>query len=376
MLKTRVIGLAIASMVATPAVALDQGDYRFNGFGTLGLSYLGGEEESRTYGAQGQVTDSWRGDELSKLGAQFRYGVTDRLAVTAQAIAKAEQDSWKAKVEWLYLSHQTTDRLVLRAGRLRSPVYMYSDTLDVGFSYPWLRLPDEVYHQIQSPTYEGADAIYTLPLSYGSVALQLAAGQSKNRRNFVMGDVYELDADDTLGGAITLETNSYGTFRLGYEQSKVSADIEMAVTTPMGPMVILQEMDGQKAKFMSFGYQYDNGTWLTSNEITNLDPGGTVEEKDAFYVMGGRRFGDYLGHLTYAQLDEGSGRQRSWTVGLNYNLRPGVSLKSEYKRVTTSGGYNGVFVTTAQEMIDDAFSGTQPRNFDADIMSIGVDFVF
>src|SRR5690606_28997655 len=127
---------------------------------------------------------------LSKLGAQFRYGVTDRLAITAQAIAKPEQDSWKAKVEWLYLSHQTTDRLVLRAGRLRSPVYMYSDTLDVGFSYPWLRLPDEVYHQIQSPTYEGADAIYTLPLSYGSVAFQLAAGQSKNRRNFVMGDVY------------------------------------------------------------------------------------------------------------------------------------------------------------------------------------------
>src|SRR5690606_38291839 len=107
------------------------------------------EAEGCTYGAQGQVTDSWRGDELSKLSAQFRYGVTDRLAVTAQAIAKPEQDSWKAKVEWLYLSHQTTDRLVLRAGRLRSPVYMYSDTLDVGFSYPWLRLPDEVYHQIQ-----------------------------------------------------------------------------------------------------------------------------------------------------------------------------------------------------------------------------------
>lgn len=376
MLKTRVIGLAIACTAANPAFALEKGDFHFNGFGTLGLSYLGGEDEGRTYGAQGQTTDAWRGDELSKLGAQLRYGVTDRMTVTAQAITKAEQDSWKARIEWLYLSHQTTDRLVLRAGRLRSPVYMYSDSLDVGFSYPWLRLPDEVYHQIQSPTYEGADAIYTLPLSYGSVAFQLAAGQSKNRRNFLMGDVYEIDADDTLAGAITLETNSYGTFRLGYEQSKVTADIEIPVTTPLGPMVIAQQLDGQKARFMSFGYQFDNGIWLTSNEITNLDPGGAVDEKDAFYLMGGRRFGDFLAHLTYGQLDEGSGRQRSWTAGLNYTFHPTVIFKGEYKRVTTSGGYSGVFVTTAQEMIDEAFRGTQPRNFDADIMSIGIDFIF
>lgn len=377
MLKTRMIGLAVACMAATPAFALNQGDYRINGFGTLGMTYMGGEEDGRTYGAQGQTTDSWRGDELSKLGGQMSYGITDNLNVTAQVIAKAEQDSWKAKIEWLYLSYQVNDNLMVRAGRMREPVYTYSETLDVGFSHPWLRLPDEVYHQIQSPGYDGVDAIYSVPLNFGSLSLQVAAGQSKNRRNFVTGDVYELDSDNTLAGAITLDTYDFGTFRFGYQQSEVTADIEFHLNTPLGPLVVGQEMDKQKAKFMSLSYRYDNGTWLTSNEVTHLDAGEGVEEKDAFYVMGGRRFGDYLAHVTYGQLDEGDGRQRSVTLGLNYSLRPNVILKSEYKRVDTSGdGYSGVFVVTPQQMLDDAFSGTPARNFDADIISVGVDFVF
>lgn len=83
MLKTRMIGLAVACMAATPAFALNQGDYRINGFGTLGMTYMGGEEDGRTYGAQGQTTDSWRGDELSKLAGQMSYGITDKLNVTA-----------------------------------------------------------------------------------------------------------------------------------------------------------------------------------------------------------------------------------------------------------------------------------------------------
>ena len=97
--------------------------------------------------------------------------------------------------------------------------------------------------------------------------------------------------------------------------------------------------------------------------------------------MGGRRFGDFLAHVTYAQLDENEGRQNSWTLGLNYNIAPTVVLKTEYKRVDTSGGYDGVFVRGKQELFEnEAFErglGDVPaRNYDGDIISVGVDFVF
>ena len=134
MTAVRALSLAVACLAATPAFALDQGDYRFNGFGTLGFTHLGGEEDGRSYGIQGQTNDSWRGDQLSKFGAQFSYGLTDTLGVTVQATAKAEQDEWKANLEWAYLSWQADDNLMLRGGRLRSPVFMYSETLDVGYT--------------------------------------------------------------------------------------------------------------------------------------------------------------------------------------------------------------------------------------------------
>lgn len=99
--------------------------------------------------------------------------------------------------------------------------------------------------------------------------------------------------------------------------------------------------------------------------------------------MGGRRYGNFLAHVTYAQLDEDNGRQGSWTYGLNYNITPTIIVKGEYKRVDTSGKYNGVFVESAQENYDHAVnaatngvSGVPSRNYDGDIISVGVDFVF
>lgn len=361
MTAVRVIGLATICLATTPAFALEQGDFRFNGFGTVGFTHLGGEDDGRSYGSQGQTNDSWRGDQLSKLGGQFQYGLTDELDITAQVIAKAEQDNWKANLEWLYLSYQINDRFVVRAGRLRNPVYMYSETLDVGFTYPWLRLPDEVYHQVQITSYEGADFIYNLPLSFGTLSLQANGGQAVNRNFFVFDELRDMDYKKVAGASATLATNSFGTVRIGYSESSLALD---------------GLIDDKKGKFSSIGYQYDNGTWLTANEATRLVVEGTTSTKDAFYLMGGRRFGDFLAHITYAQLDESdAGGQSSWTYGLNYSLTPTMTLKGEYKRVDTTHQGTGVFVKNYGEVISEAF-GAPTTTFDGDIVSVGVDFVF
>mgnify|MGYP000703349651 CR=1 FL=1 len=147
--------------------------------------------------------------------------------------------------------------------------------------------------------------------------------------------------------------------------------------------------DGNKGKFSSIGHQYDNGTWVSAAEAVKLSiennskTGDSQAETNAFYIMGGRRFGDFLAHVTYAQLDEDEGRQSSWTLGLNYNILPTVVLKGEYKRVDTTGGYDGVFVRNAQELYDNTvydrtngLAGVPARNYDGDIISAGVDFVF
>lgn len=386
MTQFRVITLA-ACIASTSAFAIDQGEYRFNGFGTAGITHLGGEDDGRSYGINGQTNDSWRGDQLSKLGGQFQYGLTDTVGLTVQATAKPEQDNWKANLEWAYLSWQATDGLMLRTGRLRSPVYMYSETLDVGFTYPWIRLPDEVYSQVQVSNYEGADAIYTVPLSFGAVSFQIAGGQAVNRNVFALDGLHDIDFKNIFAANVSLSTTDFGMVRVGYTESDVSAEVRDQVTTPFGnrSIVTLNRLDKQKGKFTSVGYQYDNGTWLTANEWTSSVVEANGEGSiDAFYLMGGRRFGDFLAHVTYAQLDEDAGRQTSWTYGLNYNVTSSVIFKTEYKRVDTSGkGYSGVFVENTQEAYNhgvyaatNGLAGTPSRNYDGDIVSVGVDFVF
>ncbi|BCR22958.1 hypothetical protein [Aquipseudomonas alcaligenes] len=385
MTTARVLGLAIC-LASTSAFALEQGEALINGFGTVGVTHLGGEDDGRSYGISGQTNDSWRGDQLSKFGAQLTYGVTDTVGLTLQTTAKAYGDEWKANLEWAYLSWQSTDNLMMRFGRLRTPVYMYSESIDVGFSYPWLRLPDEVYSQVQLSNYEGADIVYNLPLSFATLSFQLAGGIAKNRDYYIYDEEFDIDYDNVFGSSVSLATNDFGTFRVGYVEADIDTDISGSFTDIFGnpDTASLLALDKDKGKFTSIGYQYDNGTWLTANEWTSrvIENDGS-NSTDSFYLMGGRRFGDFLAHVTYAQLDEDEGRQSSWTLGLNYNILPTVVLKGEYKRVDTTGGYDGVFVRNAQELYDNTvydrtngLAGVPARNYDGDIISAGVDFVF
>ena len=385
MTTARVLGLAIC-LASTSAFALEQGEALINGFGTVGVTHLGGEDDGRSYGISGQTNDSWRGDQLSKFGAQLTYGVTDTVGLTLQTTAKAYGDEWKANLEWAYLSWQSTDNLMMRFGRLRTPVYMYSESIDVGFSYPWLRLPDEVYSQVQLSNYEGADIVYNLPLSFATLSFQLAGGIAKNRDYYIYDEEFDIDYDNVFGSSVSLATNDFGTFRVGYVEADIDTEIAGSFTDIFGNpgTATLLALDKDKGKFTSIGYQYDNGTWLTANEWTSrvIENDGS-NSTDSFYLMGGRRFGDFLAHVTYAQLDEDEGRQSSWTLGLNYNILPTVVLKGEYKRVDTSGGYDGVFVRNAQELYDNTvydrtngLAGVPARNYDGDIISAGIDFVF
>lgn len=356
----RLLGLATACLAITPAFALDQGDYRLNAFGTVGVTHLGGEE-GRGYGIHGQTTDSWRGDELSKFGAQLSYGLTDSLNATAQVTAKAKQDTWEANLEWAYLAWQANDRLLVRAGRLRTATYMYSETLDVGFSYPWLRLPDEVYGQIQLSNYEGIDLVYSLPLSFATLNLQVLAGQAKDRDYYLFDAFFDTDWEELVGASLSLASNDYGTLRVAYNQATLTID---------NPMLGIAD---SKGSFLSVGYQYDDGTWISANEWTQRTiDGPRSPDQNAFYLMGGRRFGDFLPHLTYARLDEEKGaRQSSWTLGLNYSLAPNLTLKGEYKQVKTENNFEGMFIPSPAE----AISGNIP-DFDGEIISLGIDFVF
>ncbi|HRL91935.1 MAG: hypothetical protein K2X58_01180 [Pseudomonadaceae bacterium] len=382
MSKRHLLSLAVC-LASLPALAVEQGEYQLNGFGTVGITHMGGESDL-DYGIQGQTNDGWRGDQLSKLAVQLRYGITDTLSVTGQLGTKPTQDSWEAGPGNLYLAWQANDNLTLRGGRLGTPIYMYSETLNVGFSYPWLRLPEEVYSLVQLTSHDGGDVLYNRSTDIGTLSFQVAGGQAIGREQYALDDMHDIDYRDVFATSLALSTDNFGTFRVGYAE----ADLKITVddTVAFGPASVnfpFVTYEGNKGKFSSIGHQYDNGTWVSAAEAVKLSiennskTGESQAETNAFYIMGGRRFGDYLAHVTYGQLDEPSGRQVSMTYGLNYSFSPTVTLKGEYKRVDTSQGDEalGVFQADAQQTLNNAF-GQSYGTPDADIFSVGVDFIF
>ena len=265
---------------------------------------------------------------------------------------------------------------------------MYSETLNVGFSYPWLRLPEEVYSLVQISNHDGADMLYNRITPLGALSFQVAGGNAIGREQYALDDMHDIDYRDVFATSLALSTDSFGTFRVGYAEADLNITVDDTITNVFGaPQKIdFVEYDGNKGKFSSIGHQYDNGTWISAAEAVKLTIESNGEaETTAFYLMGGRRFGDYLAHVTYGQLDEPSGRQVSMTYGLNYSLTPTVTLKGEFKRVDTSQGdqSEGVFEPSAQQAYDNAafqqtggVFGSPLGNPDGDIISVGVDFIF
>ncbi|MDC6679048.1 hypothetical protein OEZ78_26645, partial [Leclercia adecarboxylata] len=148
------------------------------------------------------------------------------------------------------------------------------------------------------------------------MTFQVAGGQAKNRDYYAYDEQFDIDYGNLFGASISLATNDFGMLRIGYVEADIKTDISGTVDVGGGVMLPLSllELNKEKGKFTSIGYQYDNGTWVSSNEWTSrMIENDDMESIDSFYLMGGRRFGDFLPHLTYAQLDDNGGRQSSWT---------------------------------------------------------------
>lgn len=357
-MKKSTIVLSIAAAIASlPAMALDQGEHSFNAFGTLGVSNFGGEKNIQ-YGSQGQIQDKWTTEQDTKLGAQFSYGLTDKFGITAQAIVKAEKDTYKANIEWLYLNYKIQDNLQVRAGRLRTPIYMLSETLDVGYTYPWIRLPDEVYAQVKLSNYEGVDAIYNMSLNSSTdLTLQTLYGQAKNRDYYLYDVNNQVDYDNIMGFNALLST-SYGDFRAGYVQADITFEHPFF------------DIKNKKGQFTSLGYKYDEGALLNYTEWTRRVVEGRSNTVDSYYSTFGYHIDKFTPHITYAKSSEkNGGTQKSMTYGVSYDLNTNFKLKTEYKRVDTQNGYAGNFM----EQGWDAFI---PNTYDGDIVSFAVDFVY
>ena len=110
----------------------------------------------------------------SILGLQMSAEFSPRLSATLQAtVAPSTSDDhqWEPTLTWAFLSSRPTNDLLLRAGKLRMPMYLFSENMNIGASHDVMHMPTEVYSTAPTSDFSGASFSKSWGLSAGDLSV-------------------------------------------------------------------------------------------------------------------------------------------------------------------------------------------------------------
>ena len=280
----------------------------------------------------------WNHGRRTRAGVQFDAALSDKARAVVQLVSTGSDD-FGAEAEWAYLSYEVSGDSTVRAGRMVLPFYMHSQYAQVGYAYPWVEMPLEVYQLVPMNAHEGVDLTWRFRTGAVSHALNTyLSGMDVQSGDdlYVVRDMYGINLRSSFGDWTTW---------LGYSQGDVSLDLSRLIA------VVGQDFSSrdERAVFLSAGLQYDNGRLLIMAESNQLSLDTTENwfpEQDGSYVTLGYRFGKLMPHLTWARVDHVSmsevtdpvamalymgqaSRHEAWTLGFRYDLVPGIALKAD-----------------------------------------------
>ncbi|PCK07157.1 MAG: hypothetical protein COA42_15695 [Alteromonadaceae bacterium] len=322
------------------------------------------------------MRDAIYNDKLSfrpdtNFGLQLLANLSDGLAITAQLTSRGGND-FEMEAEWLYVSYSVTPQFIVNAGRQRMPLYLYSDYLDVGFAYHWLRAPIEVYGEGIS-VYEGISGLYNNYIGDWDYEIQAYVGAGHNE-TAVIGDTALIDAK----GLIATISNDWLKFRASAHGAEGWVD----VSALPAPAQLMGEDNPQDFLFKSVGLFIDPGSYFVGAEFTTLEfdefaqsgsTGVTFDFRESWMVTAGVRIGEFTPHVTLSNrvitlsdhavpaLNDLEQSSETTIVGLRYDFHPKAALKVEY--------------TSAKDTSDDALTAGG-KKLEVDVLSAGIDFIF
>lgn len=164
---------ALLALAALPSLAQD---VSLAGFGTLGYA-----SSNRSYALERSITNSGTFRRDSVLGVQADVRFTPQWSATLQVKAAqsvGRDKAWEVRPAWAFVAWRPSDDWLLRAGKMRLPLYLHSEALDVGISHDMARLPSEMYSIAPANDFTGLYATKTWPRGDGEVSLDVYGGRA------------------------------------------------------------------------------------------------------------------------------------------------------------------------------------------------------
>lgn len=286
----------LATALATTLIAPVQAEIRLNGFANLVAGVTSSEDSLYGY------TDSYSFSEESMFALQASGDINDKMTATVQLLARGE-DNYDVEFEWAYLTYQLTDNASISAGRLRLPLFRYSASLDVGYSYHWINAPHSVY-DVPFNNIDGVRFDYSTFAGDWEYNFQVAAG---NFENEVSGGISEGKNVALFSAEATYEwfkiRGVYGFNKASFRQQELDAVFAQLETVAPNVANFL-EIEEDTGTYSGIGIEIDQFDWFVSGEYVTVEIEESFTPKDtAWYVTGGMRVGKWTPSLTYENFD-------------------------------------------------------------------------
>lgn len=374
-MKKALVASCVAAVLAAPVV---QAEVNINGFASIKGGLTSGNDES-LFG----YTNDLDFENESLFAVQLSSDLGDKLSVTAQLLAKGAND-FEADFAWAFLSYQFTDNLRLNAGRIRIPFYKYSDYLDVGFAYDWMRTPRAVY-DVQFDTMDGFSLYHTQMIGDWTSSVQLVAGAFDGEIR-VNGADSQSKAQDILGGSWEL-SNDWFNARIAYFQADLTIDavalnplLKTLNDVGLSSVAANLAFNEDSGSFLGFGFGIDRNDWLVNAEYTEIRVDNTfMADRDAYYLSVGHRFGAVTPFVSYEKDDDAPQRQIYAGLPNQLPLKPiivGVVEQQHYDMDTWNLGVRYDFHPSAALKVQYSVADEKVRDTKDKLLSFGVDLVF
>lgn len=386
-MKKLSVAVAICAVLTSSYV---NADVRINGFASI----VGGKSLDNDRSLYGYDDDiSFKNESIFAL--QLSADLQDKLSATAQIVARGEDD-FDADFEWAYLTYEFTDQLQLSAGKMRVPFYRYSDFIDVGYAYRWIRPPESVY-SLPFSTYEGLSLLYNSQLGDWDSTLQVIYGgfdgdietvtyNDEAELNDIAGINWTLSYDWFSARAAYLtgdtsiqlgEMNENGDASAGAQINALESLLRQSGLNTLADDIAIDE---DKGTFIGIGFSIDYNNVLFDTEYTQFEVENSVLTKQSqYYASIGYRMDEVTVHFTYEDNDDKHDSSRFDPIESVPSLNSAINgvlyaLRSKGNVYTVGTRYD--FHPSAAFKIDFSRYENDKTNTDTDVLAVGIDLVF
>lgn len=399
---------AAGAETADPGSGTDTQMFLFSGFGTLGVVHSSealADFTSSVFQPGGAgYPDSWSAAVDSLIGAQLTVNINPKLSAIVQIVAQQNYDNtYTPHIEWANVKYLFTPDFSIRIGRIVTPTFLASGSVNVGYITPWVRPPPEVYQLLPIENSDGADISYRLHIGAVTDTLQLNYGRNNSELPYNRGSA---EARRLWGFANTAEYGAL-TVHLAYQELHLTIASFNALFNSFrlfGPQGIAiadeYDLDNKDSVTETIGASYDPGHYFVMGEWARANSNAVFAVGTAWYVSGGYRLGKFTPYLTYAEVktdrnsDPGLAlaalppNRAGFAAGLNAALNAILELNADQNTVSVGSRWDFMRNVDLKLQIDHSRHGPgssgeltnlQPGfrpGGEVNLFSATVDFVF